>query len=53
MLTRNLKKYLELRNKLEEEDDDHVQAELEGKIDELYFELSEDEVDTLEIMEKL
>ncbi len=53
MLTRNLKKYLELRKRLEEENDDHIQADLEGQIDELYFELSEDEVDTLEIMEKL
>ena len=46
-LTRNLKRYLSLKKRIEEADDDKLEDQLAAKLEELYFDLDEDEISWL------
>lgn len=50
-LTRNLKKYIAIKKKIEETDDEDLEDRLGEKLEELYFYLDEDEISWLEINE--
>lgn len=50
-MTKNVKKYLALKTKLEEEEDDTIQSEIEAELDEMYFELSDEEISEIEVLE--
>lgn len=50
-MTKRAKKYLALKEKLEQEEDEIIQGELEEKLDELYFELTDEEIEEIEAEE--
>lgn len=51
LVTKRAKKYLALKEKLEQEEDEIIQSELEEKLDELYFELTDEEIEEIEAEE--
>ena len=48
-LTKNLKKYLSLKKRIEETDDEELEYSLGEKLESLYFDLDEEEIGWLEI----
>lgn len=50
-MTKRAKKYLALKEKLEQEEDEIIQSEIEEKLDELYFELTDEEIEEIEAEE--
>ena len=48
-MTKNVKRYLALKKAFDEEEDEARQSELEDEMNELYFELNNDEIEYLEV----
>lgn len=54
MQSENVRKYISLKTRMEEEDCDEIEAnKIEEEMEELYFDLSDSEIEFLEIKEHL